>query len=280
MRKSVKKVLMAILALQLLYAQEQMGGYEDQQQEEESQYVVGRDIPYTQAPVRNFIKRYRFEIDADKFYYLYDYIRKKMDNRKRILQGDYDISVLMKPSKRLFKSIDHIFLTTNYITQIIMPKETKITDAVASFPTTLFDFSENELRLRPKKGFVSGNIILHLTDGAKNYTVNLLAENYLQKRCEYIKGVLYCENIKRKELPPKYTYANESVSLIYKYQKTHPLSDIEAIHLYKTLYKKDLNIRKDGDFVAFDYKGVTYFIYRNDKFGNVFYKGKRYIVRK
>jgi len=280
MRNGVKFLLASLATLSVLLAQEQMNGYDSNGQNEENQFVVGKDIPYTMSPERNFIKRYRFEIDADKFYYLYDIIRKKMNDRKRILQGDYDISVLMRPSKRLFKSIDHIFLTTNYISQIVMPKEMKITDAVASFPTTLFDFSENELRLRPKKDFASGNIILHVSDGVKNYTVNLLAENYLQKKCEYIKGVLYCENVRTKTTPPKYKYANESVSLIYQYSKIKPLSDIEAIHLYKTLYGKDLNIKRNGDFVAFDYKGISYFIYRNDKFGNVFYKGKRYIVKK
>ena len=246
--------------------------FANSQNKKQSGYVIGKDLPYSDLPVPDFIKRVRFELNSDSLEEFYDLIRNKIQKRQKILKNTWSVSVLMKPDKRYFKNVDHLYLTTAYITQIIFPQNMKITNAVASFATTFFDFSSNELRIRPSKDFVDGNIVVHLSDGNKNYTINILTDNYIQKNCKIENSRLSCKK--------KYSGAYENVAVIYSYSLKQPISDLEIIKLYEKLYKTRLNIKKDGDFVSFVYKDVTYYIYRDDTFGNVFYNGKKYRIKK
>lgn len=265
----INRVILPFLLLTTLSAIAQQ--YDMQQQNTSGgRYVIGKDIPYTQEPVKNFIKRRRFELNTDMFWKYYYQIFRQVENRKKVLTKTFNISILMKPSKRFFKPLDNIYLSTQYITQIIFPVSMQITNAIASMPTTVFDYDKNEIRIRPTKNFFTGNIIIHLSDGRKNYTVNILAEDYLQK---------YCDEKGRCKVS-QYKYAFENLSLIYKYTTQKPLENLEVISMYEKLYGKRLNIKKDGDFVAFTYKDITYYIYRNDRFGNIFYNGKKYLIRK
>ena len=236
--------------------------------------VYGKDIPYLRLPDSIYVQRKRFEINTFLLKEIYEKYFKITYERKKVLQNVLDISILKKPVTKILQSISHIYVNPVYIQQIILPKNYKITNAISSVPFSVFKFQNNELHLKAKSNFDFGNIVIYYTDGRNNYSMNILVDNYFQKKCFLLNKTYFC-----KKKRSKFAFAYENFALIYKYANIKPLNKLEAIMLYEKLTGKKITDIKNNSFASFKYKNITYFIYRNDKFGNIIVNNKKFFVK-
>lgn len=252
---------------------------------------IGTDIPNTVRTNRYLypeLQRDRVEMDTARNSKTYKDVQIQSDYRKKVLSGVYDIDISMKPEYRLLQKTDLIKLSPKFITGILLPGELVITDAKASFPTTVASFTNNSMRVQPVDDFYSGNISIAFTDGKKNYYMTIVAERYFQNRSEvedYISAVKKSNPSIAQRLEKQnknvndYAYTQEHISLIYQYMLPTVLSPEDAIVMYERMTQsKGIDI-EDGDFVSFMYDGVTYRIERDDKQGTLIYGEKAYTVK-
>jgi hypothetical protein len=233
--------------------------------------IFGKYIPYLRLPESVYVQRKRFEIATEDLKYLYQKYFLKKYQRKKILKNLIETYIFKKPVVKVLKTISHIYVNPVYIQQIILPGKYKITNIISSVPFDNFSFQNNEIHFKAKSNFDFGNMVVYYTDGKNNYTMNILIDNYFQKNCKIFAKSYYCK--KKSAL----TYDN--FSLVYRYTDAKPLEDLEAILLYEKLTGKKVTRIKNNSFVTFAYKGITYFIYRNDKFGKIIIDKKKFIVK-
>ena len=236
--------------------------------------IYGKYIPYLQLPQSIYVQRKRFELNTINLVKIYEKYFKVIYDRKKILNNVFDISILKKPVTKILKSISHIYVNPVYIQQIILPKKYKITSAVSSVKFDLFKFQNNELHLKANSNFSFGNIIVYYTDGKNNYSMNILVDNYIQKRCILLDKHYFC-----KKKRDKFSFAYENFALIYYFKDIKPLDKLDVIALYEHLTNKKITSIKNNSFVTFEYKGITYFIYRDDKNGDIIVDNKKFFVR-
>jgi len=237
--------------------------------------VFGKYLPYLQLPDNTYIQRKRFEINAKNLGDIYKKYFQDIYTRKKVLDNVFDISILKKPSVKILKSISHIYINPVYIQQLILPKQYKITNAITSTPFSLFKYQNNELHLKASNNFQYGNIVIYYTDGKNNYSMNLLVDNYFQKECMLLNKKYFCRNKKR----DKFALSYENFALIYQFKDIKPLDPLEAITLYQNFSKRKITNIKNHSFVSFEYKGLTYFIYRDDTNGNIIVNNKKFFVK-
>jgi len=237
--------------------------------------IFGKEIPYLQLPDNTYIQRKRFEINSVNLAKIYKKYFQDIYKRKKVLDNVFNISILKKPSVKILKSISHIYVNPVYIQQLILPKQYKITNAITSTPFSLFQYQNNELHLKAKNNFQYGNIIIYYTDGKHNYSMNLLVDNYFQKKCLLINQKYFC----KKDSRDKFAFAYENFALIYQFREIKPLDPLQAITLYQNFSKKKITDIKNHSFVSFEYKGITYFIYRDDTNGNIIVNNKKFFVK-
>lgn len=245
-------------------------------QNEKDAFRIGIDIPKHDIPVPTHVQRDRFEISTVENQEQYKAISSGMSDREKIINSVFDLSLLMTPENRTIKPIDDIGITDTYITQVVFPQQMKINEALASFTAETFVFKENLLRFRPARGFATGNIVLTLTDGKRNYAMTLFVDKYFQKECRKIQNRYICRKDNRNR--PIYESSLSNLSTIYNYSKPDLLTGLDAIYLYQKMAKDGLNIKENKEYVTFQKGGIYYKIIRDDVFGDIFYKNVRYKV--
>lgn len=191
-------------------------------------------------------------------------LRKDLERRKNILDGTLDIAILQKPIIKPLKTIDTLYLHSNFITTIIFPKSLTITKAGASFETREFSHSQNTLLLQPTNNARNGNIVISLSDGKKNYMMTIFVKQYFpEDNCE-VKG----EN---------YKCSNDYLATIIKYKKERKLTmdfKLQLLQDYLNLHGiKKLSIPKNLDYLVLKKNEKTYYIVRDDEFGNIYKSG-------
>ena len=147
--------------------------------------VIGKDIPDGVRAKYPDRQRDRVELRTQALAPKYKEEQIRYTQRQRVLNGTYDVELSMSPEYRVFKSIDNISISPAYLTTIFLPKGYMITDAYASFPTEYFKFSQNVIALKPddiNRMFYGGNIFVLMTNGKRNYSMNIYVEKYYQKR--------------------------------------------------------------------------------------------------
>ena len=237
--------------------------------------LFGKYIPNLELPDSVYVQRKRFEINTYNLRKIYEKYFKIIYDRKKILTNTFNMFILKKPVNKILKAISHIYVNPVYIQQIILPKNCVITNAVTSTPFSLFTYQKNELDFKAKNNFEFGNIVIHYTNHKQNYTMNILVDNYLQKECFLLNKKYFCKTPKRN----KFDFAYSNFALIYQYKNIKPLNSLVVITLYQKLTGKKITNIKNGSFISFEYKGLTYFIYRNDKFGNIILNNKKFFVK-
>lgn len=264
--------------------------YAEQPYNQDSQtkvnYIQGVDIPVDTNPDKTVV-RDRVELDTGKNASAYKEAQYKAMERNRVLNEVFDPMILMTPVVRVIRPIDAIGISPAYITQIILPDEMIITDIVSSFETKILESKNNNLRIRPNaQTFFAGNLVLSLTDGTKNYTMNIFVERYYRDECEEDnqENKYICR--KKREIglknESKYSYSYNNMSTLYKYVNPEPIDDMEVIALYERLNGKSLHIEGNGDMEVVNYQGISYTITRDDEFGSyeggIMYRGIGYRV--
>jgi len=204
--------------------------------------------------------------------------------RQLVLTEIFDTDILMQPVTRVIRSIDVLGITPEYITTVLFPSNMKIMEGQASFKTSLFEKKNNLLRFRPDRDtFASGNIVLTLSDGTKNYEMTLIVNRYYQKDCHIDNNEYICKKIRKQWSESKssksYAYAYNNLSIYYKYINAQILDSLDVISTYEKLKGKNLSLNTDGDYDVFIYKGVSYRIIRDDKHGDIYYRAYKYRIK-
>ncbi|CAA6806899.1 MAG: Unknown protein [uncultured Sulfurovum sp.] len=243
-------------------------------------FIQGVDVTRNprRSPSDDFTDRARLEMNTVANSEQYKETQIRRNQRKKILNEVFDISILMQPTKRIIRPVDMIGISPAYITQIVFPETMKITDVISSFNASVLKHSKNLLWIRPNSNtFFSGNIILTLTDGNKNYSMTIFAERYFQKDCTISDGGYLCKK-RNITSAAESSYSLNNLSTLYVYTNPQKIDDMKAIIMYEKLVRRQLDIKEQGDRVSFNYKGLGYSIVRDDMSGSIFYRGKRYRV--
>lgn len=203
-----------------------------------------------------------FEINSDEA--IYQKIINSRDKYNKLLNETLNLEYMMNPEIRPFKSMDSIFIHPNHITTIVLPTDIELKTAKASFRADVFDLSENSILIKPDRDFNTGNIVVTATNKKENFIFNIF--------------------IRKIEIPfvsfdsdyNKYLIENNYLSLIYQYER----KNIEDKFAIVQKYLKTNNIKSDdlgvvfsneGDYDMMIYKGVTYYIIRDSRFGTINY---------
>lgn len=231
-------------------------------QEETEQTRVNFDGTYpfdkSKLSVPPLVNKNRFELSIDSK--MIDKTQRDIEKKENMLDGTLNLSVLQKPLTRVLKTIDTLYLHPSYLTTIIMPKNTRINTALASFTTKEFSYNENVLILQPSLDARNGNVILSLSDGKNNYMITLFIKQYFPE--------LDC-----KESGSNYKCMNDYLTTTIRYVAQERLTTIkkfEIIEEYLKISKKEkIEIVENLSFVTLEKNGVTYYIIRDDEFGDI-----------
>lgn len=203
-----------------------------------------------------------FEINSDEA--IFQKTINSRDKYNKLLNETLNLEYMMTPEIRPFKSIDSIFIHPNHITTIVLPTDVELKTAKASFKTDVFDLNENSILIKPDRDFNTGNIVVTATNKKENFIFNIF--------------------IRKIEIPfvsfdsdyNKYLIENNFLSLIYQYERKQIDDKFEIVQKYlKTNNIKSADLekvfQKEGDFDMMMYKGVTYYIIRDSRFGSINY---------
>lgn len=215
------------------------------------------------------VQKTRFKLNQKKK--IVDKIQRDSEKSENILDGTLDIAVLQKPIVKALKTVDTLYLHPSFISTIIFPKSMTISTAGASFTTSLFSYSNNILLLQPSLGARNGNMVLSLTDGKQNYMITIFVKHYFKEVECKIKG-------------SGYKCADDFLATIIKYTKNTEMTlndKLQLIEDYLKLHKLErLDIFDNREYVVIQKNAETYYIVRDDEFGNIYKNGIALTVRK
>lgn len=227
------------------------------QQNNEEQLGFDGITPFdkSQLSIPKTVRQNRFElsIESNTTSIILEEIQRKQD----LLDGLYHVDILQKPLFKTLKTVDIIYLHPNFLTTIMFPQKYSISKPMASFKTNFFEFSNNTIRIQPAQNSPLGNIVLSLTDGKQNYSINIFVKKFIQD--------VNCINKKCKQ---------DFLATVIKYQEPKKLNHFQVIEEYLVLNSfKKVTIEKNLDYVSFSKNGETFYIIRDDEFGNIFKDG-------
>jgi hypothetical protein len=208
------------------------------------------------------VQKERFELNLNKN--IVEDLQKKVKRKQSLLDGTLDIAVIQKPIYRAMKTIDTLYLHSNFITTIMFPKNIVIKTAGASFSTNEFSFSQNILLLQPTNNARNGNIVFSLSDGKRNYMMTIFVKQYFGKeKCKVENGNYKC--------------ADDYLATIIKYIQSKKLTvdfQLQLLEDYLKLNKlKKLTIPNNLGYKVLQKGKETYYIIRDDEFGTIFKSG-------
>jgi len=218
-----------------------------------------------------------------KQYYTNDYelninslTAKKVFNRihryKAIMNNTYDLKLLLKPLVKPLSNIDTIYLHPNFITTIIFPKSFIIQSADAGIPLTKFSFSQNLLKIMPKRGDDIGNMVVTCYDLAThtNKVFNFILKPYVLRNLKIDNDYgMYA------------TDEGSFFSFTIKYVEKVKVNPIKILEKYVDVFGlKHFNkvFSKNGSYDALLIDNVPVYIIRDDIQGNIYYFNKKFRI--
>lgn len=211
------------------------------------------------------ILRDRFELNMNANFA--KTVAKKRDRYKKIMNQTLDVNMLAGVSVKQLKDTNIIYLHSNFVTQVRLPIGTRILNAVPSTKFDVFQKTENLLILQPTRRFVNANIVVTFTDGSRNYYTNIIVQKYSQ--------VVYEDKFFK-----KYVIDDNYLSTNYQFVNKIIYSPIDVLKKYFRLNgERSINkFRKDGDYDVILIDGVSFYITRDERFGQVDYETTRFSV--
>lgn len=222
----------------------------------------------TQLSVPPIVQKNRFELNIDKE--VVENQMRSIEKTEQILDGTLDLSVLQKPLIKTMKTIDTIYLHPSFITTLVFPPEVTITQALSSFNTAVISHSQNTLILQPSIDARNGNIILSISDGNKNSVIQIFVKQYFR-------------DASCKKSDNQYRCSNDFLATTIKYIREENLSVDKKLSVIDEYFKlnniRHLRLEKNLDYVQIEINKMTYYIIRDDEFGEIFKDGMSLAVR-
>lgn len=261
-------LLIMFVASASLYAKRVSDGEET----DESKYgfTEKQEFPFdkTKQSIPPYVQEKRFKLGLSNN--KVREIRKNLEKHSEIMEGTLDISILQKPLIKTLKTVDTLYLHPTFISTVLLPKQLTIADCLPSFETTTFSYSQNVLRIQPSKNAKTGNLSLSVTDGKKNYVMNIFVKKYFKEDKCINNGT-------------NYVCADDVLSTIIKYVPSRKLnidSKLQIMEEYLKLTKKTkISIKNNLDYVTLEKGNETFYIVRDDEFGDIFRNGIAFTIK-
>jgi len=255
---------MFLFASLSLYANQMQQFNQQQPKQVQSAFTGEYPLNKKELSVPPSVQRIRFQLGIKPT--VINSLRDMQVKEKKVLNGTYNLSILQNPLYKRLRSVDTLYFNPNYINTIIFPKNLKIVSAMASFSTRSFSKTQNMLIVQPTNKVTTGNILISLTNGNKNFIMNIYVDIYYPnaKSCKITKSIHYlCDG--------------HYLATMIKYVPTHTLSvqkQFEVIRTYLLVNNlKKLTIKRNLGYVSIKIKGIRYYIIRDDQFGTIFRNG-------
>jgi len=236
-------------------------------------YNYGKGDPQAQMPAGNSnqqeqssVERNHFELNIDKE--ILKDVEEKRADYKGLMDGTYDMDMMAQPIMRPMVSMDSIYVTTKYITTIMFPGDYAVIQAIPSFSSVHFNYSENVITIKPSASFTEGNIFVSMTDGKQNRILTINMRKFTRSLASRNKNKgLYGKN-------------TAFVSTMYTYIDKPNVDNITILEAYTTLFGENCGSKftRDGAFDVFTYEDIPYYVIRDDKFGTLEFDGVNYRI--
>ncbi|MDA3053532.1 hypothetical protein [Campylobacter sp. JMF_03 NE3] len=209
--------------------------------------------------------RDRFELDLSTN--VAKNIIQKSDRYTKALSQTLDVNLLVDASVRQIKTTDSIYIHPHFLTTIAFPPKTEIIYMKSSIPLDTFNYSSNLLLIQPTKDFINGNILVTYRDDKRTYYTNIIIQKYDQ--------VVF-----KDEYFNKYVIDDNYLSLNYQYVSNINFSSIDVLKKYFQLNGEGAiaGFKKDGDYDVILLGGVSYYIIRDNAFGEIDFRNMRFSV--
>jgi len=232
-------------------------GYDRNQEQEE---FTG-EIPFDKRKISQpkIVQKVRFELGLKEKEA--NVIQHKMQKKVEILDGVAGINILQNPVFKPLKTVTTIYLHPNFITTLIFPKQFKIANKPrVSFPTKVFEYDTNTVRIRPTTSMRVGNMTLALSDGKKNYSITIFYKRYIPDLECNQKGYSDCKN--------------NFLATVIRFTKARKIDPFDIIEEYQKMNNiSRISIEKNHGYLIFSKDGQTYYIIRDDEFGTIYKDG-------
>ncbi|ECK2550129.1 TPA: hypothetical protein ACX8VE_001484 [Campylobacter jejuni] len=179
-----------------------------------------------------------------------DSIQKKDQEIREAFDRFSQKEINYKPVIRPIASMDSISLHPYFTFTLLLPKGSIVSHIDSSSPMAVLKYENNAVLIRPNSDFKIANItILYKLNGV-NYVLNILATFY-EKNNEM-----------------------DKLNLIYSYSNLEKLDGLEVIQAYI----KEYGFLPKTKYSYIQINDISYRIVEDEKYGNIFIKGKKYRV--
>lgn len=177
-------------------------------------------------------------------------IKEKDNQIREAFDGFSQKEINYKPVIRALSSMDSITLHPYFTFTILLPSGAVVSHVDSSSPMAVLKFENNAILIRPNSDFKIANLTILYKLKETNHVLNILASFYK----------------KDQEL--------DKLNLIYSYSNLPKLDDLEVIQAYI----KEYGGMPKNKFSYIQINDISYRIVEDDKYGNIFIKGKKYRV--
>jgi len=236
------------------------GNYNRDQYNNEEEVFTG-EMPFDKRKISQpkIVQKTRFELNMNTEEV--NAIQRKMQKKIEMLDGVAGMNILQNPVFKPLKTVTTIYLHPNFITTLIFPKQFKIANKPrVSFPTKVFEYDTNTVRIRPTTSMRVGNMTLALSDGKKNYSITIFYKRYIPDLECNKKGYSDCKN--------------NFLATVIRFTKARKIDPFDIIEEYQKLHNiSKIKIDKNHGYLIFSKDGQTYYIIRDDEFGTIYKDG-------
>lgn len=177
-------------------------------------------------------------------------VQSKHKENKHLLDGFDNISINQKPVVKSISSTDTIAMHPYFTTTILLPKGSVISYASGKMFNSI-KHSQNMLTVDIANDFDRGNLVVVYSEKEQNKILNVLVKKF-----------------------DKNEIKSEVLNTVYSYVNVPELSNIEVIQAFIKEYGRYPQKKYEYLYVG----DMVYRIVTDDKYGDVFVKGKKYRI--
>lgn len=216
-----------------------------------------------------YVDNFKININPDSVYQGFNALKKY----RSLMNQTFNPKILLKPLIKPLSNLDVLYIHPRFITNIILPETLKIISVYSSEKMNFLQFSNNLLMIKPLSNDGVGNLILTAYDmkQKKNKVFNFIIKPFFPK------------NVKFDETYGYYVAPDGAfLSLTVKYVDNINLTPIQVLNKLIFLYGKEKFNKifsKNENLYAITINHIPVYIQRDDKQGNIYAFGKKFIVK-